>query len=278
MPNAAPALALRGLCEFESGEYPQALSDIQHGIALGAANQPHNEQILRYHEAQLLTKTGRFDDALTSYRFFTQKEISSPELFLAIGLAGLRMPLLPKEAPSDQKELLTAAGSAAFQFMSGDESGAAQSFPAVFQRFPTSPAVHSLYGSLLYSTDPDAAIDEFKRELVIAPDSPTAQVMAPWALLMRNRPAEALPYAREVAEKHPNLAAAQLVVGRALAETGNLTEGIRHLEQGLQLEPRNLEIHIALAKAYSRSGRVEDARRERLLCLEMTKDEGIARP
>src|ERR1051326_3066150 len=29
MPNAAPALALRGLCEFETGDYQQALTDIR---------------------------------------------------------------------------------------------------------------------------------------------------------------------------------------------------------------------------------------------------------
>ena len=57
-PNAAPAFALRGLCSFELGEYPQSLSDIQRGISLGAANQSRNEQILRYHEGLLMTRLG----------------------------------------------------------------------------------------------------------------------------------------------------------------------------------------------------------------------------
>ena len=50
-PNAAPALAMRGLCEFETAEYEKSLNDIQRALALGAANQPRNEKILRYHEA-----------------------------------------------------------------------------------------------------------------------------------------------------------------------------------------------------------------------------------
>ena len=86
-PDAAPALALRGLCEFEMGEFQPALADIEKGIARGAANDSHNQQILRYHEALLLTKRGRFEDALKSYAFFAQHQITSPELLIAIGLA-----------------------------------------------------------------------------------------------------------------------------------------------------------------------------------------------
>lgn len=270
--DASPALALRGMCEFETGEYPQALSDIQRAIATGAANQPHNEQILRYHEGLLLSRLGRFDDALKTYGFFAQKGISSPELFTAIGLAGLHLQLLPKEVQPEQQELLASAGKAAFEFMAGDEAGASQAFQDCFQHFPTAPNLHYFYGTLLYSTDPDSAIEQFKTELQVDPENPAAQVMLPWSLLMRNDANDALPYARQVAAQQPQVGAAQLVLGRALAETGSLAEGIQHLQQALRLEPNNLEIHIALAKAYSRSGRDADARRERLLCLRMTED------
>ena len=71
-PNAAPALAMRGLCEFEIGDYSASLKDIERALAQGAANQPRNEKILRYHEALLLTRAGRFEDALRSYAFFNQ--------------------------------------------------------------------------------------------------------------------------------------------------------------------------------------------------------------
>ena len=93
---------------------------------------------------------------------------------------------------------------------------------------------------------------------------------------MRKQPSNALPYAQKSVGKAPEKAASQLVLGRSLAEIGNLKEGIEHLEHGLQVEPQNLEIHIALAAAYSRSGRTEDAQRERLSCLKMT-EQGINR-
>ena len=155
--NAAPALAMRGLCEFETADFAKSLNDIQRALALGAANQPRNEKILRYHEALLLTRTGRFEDALRSYAFFAHEENSNLELLLAIGLAGLRTPLLPKELKADQQELYISAGKAAFNFMKGDKEGARAEFQRLFQRVPPIPNAHYLFGYLLYAADPDAA-------------------------------------------------------------------------------------------------------------------------
>lgn len=271
-PDAAPATAMRGLCEFETGNYLQSLNDIEHALSLGAANDPRNAQILRYHEALLQTRLGQFQAALKSYSFFAERKISNPELLVAIGLAGLRMPLLPKDVSADDTALVSAAGEAALQFMEGDEKGAKEKFDALFQRFPTAQNAHYFYGYLMYTFDPDSALPEFEKELEVAPNNANALIMLSWSLLMRSRAGDALPYAKRAGEQEPQLAAAQLVFGRALLDTGDVAGGIEHLEQGLKLEPDNLEIHIALAKAYSKSGRSEDARRERMLCLQMTQD------
>jgi predicted Zn-dependent protease len=261
---------LRGLCEFESGSYDLSLMDLQKAISFGAANDPRNEQILRYHEAIVQARLGRFQDALKSFSFFAENKITNPELFVAIGLAGLRMPILPKDLSPDQQPLVAAAGNAAYQFMSGDEKSGETAFQNVFAQFPMAANVHYLYGHLLFATDPDAALVQFQRELEVAPSNTTAEVMTAWALLMRNRPAEALSYAKTAAGQQPQQAAAQLVLGRSLMDTDDLAGGIEHLEQALKLEPDNLEVHIALAKAYSKSGRKDDARRERMLCLQLT--------
>jgi len=77
IPNAGPAFALRGLCEFETAEYPKALADIQHGISLGAANEARNEQILRYHEALLLTRQGEYAAALGVFIFYQEQHHKS---------------------------------------------------------------------------------------------------------------------------------------------------------------------------------------------------------
>jgi tetratricopeptide (TPR) repeat protein len=277
--SPGPALALRGLCEFETGEYRQALEDIERGLSLGAANRPRNEQILRYHEAMLLTRAGKFEDALRSYAFLAQST-TNPELLLGAGLAGLRTPVLPKDAAASQQELYVAAGNAALRFMAEGDEKAQPAFQELFQRFPTAANAHYLYGYLLFATDPDQGVAEFKRELEIAPSNGAANAMLAWAFLLQNDPAQALPYAQKSAAEEPMLSLAQLVLGRALVETGNVPDGMEHLEKALQSEPMNLEVHLALAKAYSKSGRNEEARHERLLCLEITRSEAtnVARP
>jgi tetratricopeptide (TPR) repeat protein len=272
-PNAGPALALRGLCEFETTEYPQSLKDIQQALSLGAANQPRNEKILRYHEALLLTRTGKFEEALQRYGLLAKNAPANPELLAAIGLAGLRTPLLPKEIAANQMDLFVAAGNGTFQFMSGDKVKAKQAFQDFFKRFPKEPNAHYLYGYLLFPTDPDEAVTEFKREVEVSPTNPFAQAVLAWDSLFRNNPSEALQYAQKAAATAPELPVAQLVLGRSLVETGNIEDGTKHLEKALQLEPGNIEIHLALVKAYSESGRKVDARRERLLCLQITQEE-----
>jgi tetratricopeptide (TPR) repeat protein len=272
-PNATAALALRGLCEFEIGEYSQSLADIQRGLSLGAANQPRNEQILRYHEALLLTRSGRFEDAVQSYRYFARNGLSSPDILAGLGLAGLRTPLFPKEVEASQRDLFLAAGNAAFQFMDGNENNAQKAFQRLFQQFPNSSNAHYLYGYLLFAKDPDKAVAEFKRAAEIEPSNAAAQAMVAWSYLVRGNFLEAAPYAERAVNEDPRLPLAQLVFGRSLVETGDVKRGIQHLQEALQFEPANLEIHLALARGYSEAGLKEDARRERHLCLEATKDE-----
>lgn len=271
-PGSGPALALRGLSEFETGNFQTSLADIRKGLAAGAADDARHEQILRYHEAMLLTRLGNFEEALKTYSIFAERKLSSPELLVASGLAGLRIPLLPKEVSADQRELLMAAGEAIFMFKQGDDAAAEDAFKDLFQRYPTARNLHFLYGDLLLASSPAAAIPQFEKELKIAPDNTNATIMLAWSLLLQNRPDEALPYAIRLAQIQPERAGTQLILGRALLDTGDLNAGIEHLEHGLKLESDNLELHIALAKAYSKSGRDQDARRERALCLQMTND------
>lgn len=271
-PDAGEALALRGLCEFETGEYAQSLSDIRQGLARGAADDAQHEQILRYHEAMLLTRLGNFGPALKAYAAFAERGLSSPELFVAIGVAALRMPLLPKETKAEQHAVLSAVGEATFQFMAGNQQESQREFENVFQQFPKARNAHFHYGNLLMAYGPEAASREFQRELEVAPDNTDARLMYAWTLLLQNRAEEALPYAKQIVQEKPELAASQLLIGRALVGTGDAAGGIEHLQKGLKLEPENLELHIALAKAFSKSGRTEEARRERALCVQMTRN------
>jgi tetratricopeptide (TPR) repeat protein len=269
-PNAGAALALRGLCEFETGQYQESLGDLQHGITLGAAAQPRNAEILLYHEALLLTRLGYFEEAIGKYTNFVKDGKTNEELTTAIGLAGLRMPVLPKDADPNQAQLIAMTGNAATKVMNGDMDGARQAFQALFAAYPKAPNVHYLYGYLLFATQPDAAIAQFQQELSLSPNSAVAHAMLAWAYGIQGNYADALPVAQKAVDEDPSLAMGQLVLGRAMVEGGDTDGGLPHLEKVLQMEPGNLEAHLTLAKAYSKLGRKDDARRERLLCLELS--------
>jgi superkiller protein 3 len=269
-PAAGPAFALRGLCEFEEEEYPESLNDLQRAIALGAANQPRNAGIIVYHEAILLTKLGDYELALGKYGEMVKHGDVNPDVITGIGLAGLRLPMLPKEVDPSQAVTISAAGQAAVVFMGGDSAGAARAFQALFDRYPTVANLHYLYGYLLFSLDPDKAIEQFKQELAVSPNSAVVHSMLAWAYGLRDEYALSLPEAQEAAKDEPSLLIAQLVLGRALTETGDLNDGVQHLLLVLAADPQNLDAHLALAKAYSKLGRKDDASRERLECLAIT--------
>ncbi len=269
-PHAGPALALRGLCEFEEGNYPESLRDLQQGIAFGAANQPKNAGILLYHEALLLTHAGRFEEALGQYTLMVKHGSVNDDVLTGIGLAGIRMPIFPQNIDPTQAEMLSMVGHAASDVMSSDLPAAHQAFLAVFQRFPTTPNLHYLYGYLLFTADPDQAIAQFHDELAVSPDSATTHAMLAWAYGLRSDYTSSLPNAQKAFAEDPSLTMAQLVLGRAMIETGDVTGGLPHLQAVLSSEPQSLEAHLALAKAYSKLGRADDARHERLECLALS--------
>ena len=146
-----------------------------------------------------------------------------------------------------------------------------EGFEEIFKQFPNAPNVHYFYGYLLFPTDPAAAIGQFKQELAVAPKSAIANGMLGWAYVSQGAYADAMPVAEKAIAEDPSLTVGQLVLGKAMVETDNPSGGIPHLEKVLQSEPENLEAHLTLVKAYSKLGRKDDARHERLTCLDLSR-------
>ena len=269
-PTATAAMALRGLCEFETGDYQASLEDIDHAIAGGAGNQPRNGQILLYHQALLLTRLGRFDEAIAKYTAFIKQGIINPDVASGIALAGLQMPLLPPSIDPADATLVASTGQAAIEAIAGDPAAARASFAAVLQQFPGRPHVHYFCGYLLFTTHPNLALEEFRLELADHPKDALAHAMLAWGAELRGEYAAALPEAQAAVATDPALPLSQLVLGRALAETSDLGGAVEHLDQVISAQPANLEAHLSLAKAYSKLGKKDDAHRERLICLQLS--------
>lgn len=261
-PNTAPALQILGLCEFETGDYEQALKHIERGTA---ATPPAEqmEAVLRFHKAMLLTRTARFDKALTEYVWFARKGVRNPELITGIGLAALRNPLLPRECPASERNLYDDAGRAAYLSLSGDFTGARTALADLVRQHPDAHYVHYLNGCFLLAVEPDAGTEELQRELKITPGSGAANAMLAWVLLRRGDASAALPYAKAAAEREAKASLAQYVFGRALLEKGDVAGAIEHLQLAKEIDPSDLDTHMSLATAYSQAGHAAEARRER---------------
>ncbi len=270
-PTAVPAMALRGLCEFETSAYGDSLRDLEEAVAHGAANEPRNAQIIRFHLAQLLAHAGRFQDALDQYKFFATQKVDAPDLLLGVGLAGLRVTTFPKDAPATDREVYQAAGEAGYAILADESERGDELFRQLFAHYPTAPNLHLFYGFLLFPHDPTLSIDEFRTETILVPTNETAHAMLAFTLVIAGRYTEAQPEAEHAYTVSPDMELAQLALGRTLAETGDVKRGTELLNQVLQRDPNNLEAHLGLVSIYSRSGRREDAYRERVLCLSLPK-------
>lgn len=271
-PKAVPAMALRGLCEFEIAAYDDALRDLDEAVAHGAANDPRNEQILRYHLGQLLTRAERYREALDQYTFFAKEGIDNPDLDAAIGMAGMLTPRLVSDLPAQSRALYEAGGQAAYPLLAGDSTVASQRFAALFAQYPNTPNLHFFYGYLLFPNDTsDLTIDQFQRELAVNPSNGMAQAYLAFTFMIAGQYKEAQQALAGATGGEVSQDIADVVMGRLLAETGEAARGEALLKQVLEHDPNNMEAHLGLASIYSHQGRREDARRERMACLRLEK-------
>src|ERR1700679_4330156 len=274
-PGVPPVMALRGLSEFDTRAYDDALRDLEQAVLHGAANDPHNEQIIRFHYAQLLTRAGRFDDAMKQYQFFADRHIENSDLLVGLGLVGTRTAVLMSEVTTQQRPMLEDVGKATYTFLSGDNEGAQRLFNTLFTQYPSSPQLYLFYATLLYRDRSSLAIDAIRNEVSAMPDNGYARAVLAFTLMIAGRFAEARPEAEKAVEQKPDLEMAQIALGRCLIETGiapgDLKRAEELLNQVLARDPNNLEAHMAMAALYSRTGRREDEYRERMACLRMEK-------
>lgn len=269
-PRAGAARALRGLAEFETGEFEAALGDMEQGIAEGAAIQKRNAQILLFHEGLALTRLGHFEEAITKFALLARQGEPNEEVVVALGLTGLRIATPRDQVAAADLRLAEQSGRAALQILRGEDGAGREAFGRLYAAEPTRASLHYFCGYVLLTADPDQAIEEMRKELVVDPASKPALTMLAWALELRGAFGEALPVAQAAVRANPASTTNQLLVGRALLETNDTAGAVSELNQVVAAEPQNLEVHLELAKAYSLLGRREEARKERLLCLQLS--------
>jgi tetratricopeptide (TPR) repeat protein len=254
--------ALKGLCEYRLKDYDSALTDLLQGRARGVARGQQVAEVARYHTAVLSTRVERYEQALSILSDFALEGNEAPRVIEAMGIATLRLPLLPEELPGEKREIVMMAGRARY-FQAARMGAAAQNaFEELINRFPETAYVHYSYGVYLLAEQPDAAIEEFKRELKVAPQNGWAKTQIAFALLRRGDFEAAKPWAQEAVAAAPTEFVARNALGQVLLETGDVDGAIRELEAGVKLASDSPAMHFALARAYRRANRTADADRE----------------
>ena len=271
--KTAPGWSFLGLCEFETGDYARSLEHIQRGLAIAAGLQPDLEQVLRFHEALLLTRLGLFDQAMPKFMPFVRRGVRDPTLIAGIGLAALRQAMLPKEVAAEQHPQVVAAGETTRLWMMSDTTKTNSAFRSLVESYPRTPGIHYLYATYLLSFRPaEEALMEFRRELEVSPRNADARAMIALLMIRAGATAAALPQARQAAEDGPRSPMAQYAYGLILAGREDLREAIDRFETAERLDPSNAEYHMALAGAYSKAGRHEDSRRERKTSISLARE------
>src|SRR5215510_4566065 len=232
-PKRAHAWGMLGLCEYQTREYDRAVNSLQRGRSLGLADNREIESVVRYHAAILYIRFEQFEVAYDILSEFVREARESPKIIGAFGLTMMRMPFLPNEIPPDKREQVLIAGRAGFDLAARRRDEARKSFDELLARYPDAPNVHYVHGVFLLSQDSDAALEEFRRELKISPSHVPSLLQMAFEYLKRNEHETALPLAEQAAQLAPKL----------------------------YLAPNVPEMQYALARAYTRAGRKQDAAR-----------------
>jgi len=262
-PKVAAAWAFLGLCEYETKAYDAALAHLEHATALGLDATSQLYTVAQYHATLLLTRSAKFEAALEILMKLAGQGAETPSLVEAAGIAGLRKPLLPTELPPTERELVLLVGRAVMDTGARHPAEAQKEFESLVAGYPKTPNIHYLFGSFLMLSDPDAGLQQLKKELEISPRSLPALLQISFEYLRRSDAAAALPYARQGAKIDPQSFIAHNALGRALVDSGDMENGIKELELSKKQAPGSPQTRIALASAYAKVGRSEEAARER---------------
>ena len=262
-PAMGPGEALLGLCEFNLKRYEPALRHLFHAGRTGFGPDPQLRQVAIYHIALALIVMRDYERALEQLTILVRTSEANDKVRLAAGIAALRRPLLPDQIAEADRDLVARLGEAEVAELERRPSDAARAFETVLAAYPKAAGVHYAYGSFLLDSDPDKALVVLKQELEISPSHVPALVAIAGEYLKRDDAASARPYAEKAAFTAPGDFAARTAYGRALLGANDLPGAIRELEAAVRLAPDSPHARFALAEAYLRAGRKEDAERER---------------
>ena len=266
--DLAEGWGMRGMAALQAKQYPDAFAFMDKSRALPFSTIPGLQAVVLTNHAFLLTRLGRFDDALEALRPFLHGDPDADTLN-ALGIAALHWRLMPNEVSAADRPFTEAAGRVEYQLITSD-SQAGNSAEALLRQFPNGRSVHYFAGMVFFAHDKARAEAEFAHELQLDPGNVAAQSM--WAyskFALHETSIDAVRDAREAAAADPQNAGYQYVYGILSDTLGDFPTAVAALAKAAELKPENAEYHIALATALSKAGEYAKADEERRHALDL---------
>jgi tetratricopeptide (TPR) repeat protein len=264
--NDGTAWAVMGLSEFELRDYDNALIHLQRGQDLGLGGSPDAVRLARYRLTILLNRGAQYENASRLLAPEANSGSLAAEIQFALGIALLRMPLLPAEVPPQQHALVQNAGEIAILLQDSKYDQAFPKLQQLLKDYPATPFLHYTYGLALASLSQyDEAGPQLREEARISPASELPYILLASIALRKNNAADALPSAERAVQLAPQSAKAHYILGRACLELGQEEKALHELEAANKINPGSLEVHFNLAKAYSKAKLPEKAKEERVI-------------
>ena len=265
-PQDGTAWAVMGLSEFELQSYDNALLHLQRGQALGFGGSPESVSLANYTLGLLLNRQGDFKQASEALAPAAGTGATAQKAQFALGMALLRMPLLPDQVEGAKRPLVMSAGEIAILLQESKYDEAFAKFDPLLKAYPSAPFLHYAYGVALASLSRyEEAETQMRSETSISPASELPYLRLASIALRQHRPSDALAPAQQALKLAPSSGEAHYLLGRTYLELGDDAKAVAELESAARLSPNSPEVHFNLAKAYSQAKQNERAAQERAI-------------
>lgn len=213
-PNVGLGWALLGLSEFEIGSYEYAKQHLEKAQQLGIQEDQEIARVSSYHLGLLCMRSGQFEQAVQLLRASFGDGAMPPQVKLALGLAILRIPLLPQQLDPSREALVAGAGDAA----AGSDPAR---FAELLQTHPDAPNLRLAYAEALAASGKnDEALAQLHAEIKNSPENPIPWMGEARILIAQDKKSDAITAARNavrLAQKDP---AAHLLLADTLKADG----------------------------------------------------------
>ncbi len=264
-PRNGQGWGLLGISEFKTGEMNLALEHLTKARAAGLGDNQDLARAVRLHQAILLTRTRRFEEALPILVGFGIEHRESSPVLDAMGAAALRIADPVDSLSQEDREMVRLFGKATFLAAERKWNEAFKLYEELEVKYRGKPNVAFVFGLalLVAKQDPNSAMDYFKAELERDAKHVPAMLYLAFRMLETNQFEQCAVYARKVIELEPGNYAGYYLMGRIHLYNREFPQAITLLEKSAALNPELAAIQYALAQAYQRAGRQEESLKAR---------------